>query len=211
MTLEKLVEILDADFQGFETERQIMLNLPKFGNDHEGVDALHTELSAFVNRTAFEAGRRAGLDFFLNCNLNPGGGYYRQTTKASADGRHCGEAMAYGNAPTAGRDREGVTALLNSMAKHDKLHLGYVHNLKLSKSLFSPQNRPKLECLLDTYFDNGGIQAMVTAMDRDDLARAQENPDQYANLLVRVAGWTSRFVELPPHDQIEIMNRTFHE
>ncbi len=210
MTLEKLVKILDANFEGYEKERRMMLECPKFGNDDPRVDDLHTELSNFINRTASEAGKKEGLHFFLNCNLNPGGIYYSYFTKPSADGRLNVDAMAMGNTPTAGRDRNGVTALLNSLSRHGKMHAGYAHNLKMNKSMFTPENRPKVEVLFDTYFKNGGIQLMVTVLDKNDLENALKEPEKYQNLQVRVAGWTCKFVELRPEYQREILERTLY-
>jgi len=211
MPLRKLVEILDADFEGFEEERRMLLNLPKFGNDDERVDELYMELRRFVSESANRQGRQAGLHFFLNCNLNPGGGYYRVRTKASADGRRAGENMAFGNAPTAGRDRSGLTSLLNSLALHVGPHAGYVQNIKVTQDMFLPSNRPKMEALVDTYFRNGGCQLMVTALNRGDLEDAVKHPEKHPNLLVRVAGWTSRFIELPDYAKKEVLERTLYE
>jgi pyruvate-formate lyase len=210
MTLRKLVEIVDADFEGYEKERRMMLACPKFGNDDDAVDALHTELGAYANASANAAGRRQGLHFFLNCNLNPGGVYYAPYTKASSDGRRAGEPMALGNAPAVGKDTKGITALLNSMAKHQKGHAGYVQNLKVTKAMFSREHRPRFEAILDAYFKNGGLQLMVTALNRDDLENALKEPEKYANLQVRVAGWTAKFVALAPRFQQDVLNRTMH-
>jgi len=211
MTLRALVQILDADFEGFEEERRMLLDLPKFGNDDERVDALYMDLRRFVCESANRQGHAAGLHFFLNCNLNPGGGYYRIRTQASADGRRAGENMAFGNAPTAGRDRSGLTSLLNSLALHVGPHAGYVQNVKVTQDLFAPANRPKLEALVNTYFRKGGCQLMVTALHRGDLEDAVQHPERHPNLLVRVAGWTSKFIELPDYAKKEVLERTFYE
>jgi len=210
LSLSELVAILDANFEGHERERQMLLGLPKFGNDDDRVDALHCRLSSFVCRSAFEKAAKHGLHFFLNCNLNPGGIRYARMSKASADGRKAGDSFAVGNAPTAGRDRNGPTALLNSMAKHEKLHCGYVQNLKVSKSMFSSENRPKLCSMLDAYFANDGLQAMVTTVSREELEDAKQNPEQHGNLLVRIGGWTARFVGLQEWMQDEIIARTLY-
>ncbi len=210
LTLEQVVEAVDADFEGYDRERRLMRDCPKFGNDDDCVDALHCELSAFVNDSANEAGRRHGLDFFLTCNLNPGGLYYCNFVKATSDGRGDREALPMGNAPMAGCDQSGVTSLLNSMAKHPKNHAGYVHNLKLNKSMFQGENRQRLEALLDAYFANGGLQLMITALNVDDLQNALKEPEKYQHLQVRVAGWTSRFVDLSPAYQKAIIDRTMY-
>lgn len=210
MTLAEVVAICDRNFEGHEREHKRMLGLPKFGNDHDGVDELHRELSDFACGSAFAAGEEAGLDFFLICNLNPGGGYYRQNTKASADGRFNGESMAFGNNPTAGRDRNGLTSMLNSCCKGDHLHAGYVQNVKMAKSLLSGPNRERTKALIETYFAGGGCQLMVTVTDQKELEDAQRHPEKYPDLIVRVAGWNARFVHLAPHEQKEVMNRTFY-
>lgn len=211
MSLEKMVEILDANFEGYEQERKIMLGLPKFGNDDERVDSLYLELREFVCESARRQGLKAGLDFFLNCNLNPGGGYYRFRTKASADGRRHGENMAFGNAPTAGRDKNGITSLLNSLSQNVGPHAGYVQNIKVSRDMFRKENRPRFDAMVNTYFEQGGCQLMVTAINRDDLKNAIREPEKYSDLMVRVAGWTSKFVELPDYAKEEVIGRTFYE
>ena len=209
-TLPQLVRMLDANFEGHEAERHALLRLPKYGNDHDGVDELYVELNRAFCGMAMESGRRAGLHFFLNCNLNPGAEYYKHNTKASADGRVRAQAMAYGNAPTAGNDRSGLTALLNSMARNDAPHAGYVQNLKVAKDLLRGDNREKFRAMIDTYFDNGGCQLMITALDRGDLEDAMVHPENYRNLIVRIAGITMKFVELSPDMQREVINRTFY-
>jgi len=210
MTLEKLIEITDANFEGYAKEHRMMLDCPKFGNDVAEVDDLHTELSRVFNEYANEAGKAAGLDFFLNCNLNPGGLYYSEYVKATPDGRLAGVGMPLGNAPTPGTDIQGITALLNSMAKHAKGHGGYVHNVKVSRDLFTPENRPKIEAVFRTFFDNGGEQLMVTALNSGDLEAALADPENHKHILVRVAGWTAQFVELPQKYQQQILSRTFY-
>jgi len=209
-TLEQLVAMLDANFEGYERERHMLLDAPKFGNDDPVADQFHTELSRFVCESAKAAAKRNGLHFFLNCNLNVGGLHYSGSSKASADGRRYGEPFALGNAPTAGRDKSGITAVLNSLSKHRQPCAGYVQNIKLSQSLFQSENRAKTRHLLDTYFQNGGCQLMVTALSQQDLEAAMREPEKYPRLLVRVAGWTSKFVELPRRYQQEIVNRTHY-
>lgn len=210
MSLAQVVAMADANFEGFEKERRHLLALPKFGNDHEGIDELHRQLSDFACRSAFEAGKRVGLDFFLICNLNPGGGYYRQHTKASADGRLHGESMAFGNNPTAGRDISGLTSVLNSFTRNDHLHSGYVHNLKMSGSLFRPENRQRIKDLFEAYFENNGCQLMVTVVNQEDFDKADREPEKYRHLIVRLAGWNTRYIDLTPHEKKEVRSRTFY-
>lgn len=133
-----------------------------------------------------------------------------KSVAASADGRESGAPLANGNTPTAGNDKSGVTAFLNSIVKVDPtVHAGYVHNMKFSKRMFK-EERANLEFLLDTYFRNGGQQAMLTVLDRGDLERAMKEPEKYSNLIVRVGGFCARFAELERDLQIDILNRTLY-
>jgi pyruvate-formate lyase len=209
-TLEQLVKMTDSNFEGYPRERKLLLEAPKFGNDDPVADDFHTELSQFVCQNAAAKAAKNGLHFFLNCNLNVGGLHYSALSKASADGRCYGDSFALGNAPTAGRDKRGITALLNSLSKHEEPSSGYVQNLKLSRDLFAGENLEKTKRLIETYFETGGCQLMVTALNQQDLVEAMNEPEKYPNLLVRVAGWTSKFVDLPRRYQEEIANRTFY-
>jgi len=133
-----------------------------------------------------------------------------QLTGASADGRKARVSLANANAPSGGSDREGVTALIHSIVKLDPaIHAGTVQNMKFSRDMFKTQ-RPKLEGLLQSYFNMGGTQAMINVLDRGELERALEHPDQYANLFVRVGGFSARFIDLPSAVQREILSRTLY-
>jgi pyruvate-formate lyase len=109
-------------------------------------------------------------------------------------------------------DRNGITAFLNSISKlRTDHHAGAVQNMKFSKEFFTPRMRPKLDTLLNTYWANGGAQAMITVVSRGDLEAALREPEKYAGLIVRVGGWSARFVELEPDVQQEILSRTLNE
>jgi len=130
---------------------------------------------------------------------------------ASAEGRLAGQPVANGSTPTAGNDISGMTAMLNSLAKiNPDNHAGYSHNMKFSKSHFKG-DRKKLESLLHTYWEMGGTQAMITAVNRGDLENAMKDPSKYANLIVRVGGFSARFIELRKEIQLDLLKRTLHE
>ncbi len=210
-TLEELVAALDADFAGHERERRLMLACPKFGNDHPEADDMLCRVSDHVARTTMRQAQRVGLDYFLIVNIN---NYANITlggqTMASAEGRPAGKPLANGNTPTAGNDTQGVTAMLNSLTKADpSVHAGYTQNMKFSKNMFREQ-LPKVEALLQTYFENSGAQAMITVVGRGDLENALRDPDSYRNLIVRVGGFSARFVELAPEIQQDLLMRTLH-
>lgn len=211
LTLEQLVAALDADFVGYERERRLMLACPKFGNDHPAADAMLCRVSDHVARATMEQAERVGLDYFLIVNIN---NYANVTlgaqTLASAEGRRAGKPLANGNTPTAGNDTQGVTAMLNSLTKADpSVHAGYTQNMKFSKGMFR-EHLPKVKALLQTYFESGGAQAMITVVGRGDLEAALQNPEAYRNLIVRVGGFSARFVELAPEVQQDLLARTLY-
>ncbi len=211
MTLQQMVKALDADFNGFEREYRLMRLAPKYGNDDATADAMLCAVSEHVAMHTHAQAKRIGLDYFLivniNNHMNVGLG---AQTGASAEGRRSGAPLANGNTPTAGNDTQGVTAFLNSIVKPDvSLHAGYTQNMKFSKSTFR-EERPKVEALLNTYFDNGGAQAMITVVGRGEMEAALREPEKYRNLLVRVGGFSARFVELTPEIQRDLLARTLY-
>jgi pyruvate-formate lyase len=211
MTLQLLVMALDADFAGYEREYRLMRLAPKYGNDNAVADRMLCAVSDHVaTHTRAQAGR-LGLDYFLIVNINNHMNVaLGAQTGASAEGRRSKAPLANGNTPTAGNDTQGVTAFLNSIVKPDaSLHAGYTHNMKFSKSTFR-EERPRMEALLDTYFANGGAQAMITVVDRGDMEAALREPEKYRNLIVRVGGFSARFVELTPEIQHDLIARTLY-
>lgn len=119
--------------------------------------------------------------------------------------------MANGNNPAPGMDRSGATAFLNSLAKLDPaIHAGAVQNMKFSKTMFT-QYRRKLEALLAGYFQRGGAQAMITVVSRQDLESAMKDQAAWGHLMVRVGGFSARFIDLPHDAQREVLERTLHE
>ncbi|MBI9071350.1 MAG: hypothetical protein JEY94_07110 [Melioribacteraceae bacterium] len=210
-TLDELIKMLDADFIGYERERKILLNLPKYGNDIYEVDEMMKEVHNHVCNYTKDQKNHTCLDSYLVVIINNDTHVYMgENTAASADGRKAGEYMANGNSPMDSMDKNGVTAFLNSIVKPDPtIHAGAVQNMKFSKEMFT-KYRDKLEILLETYFENGGAQAMITVVDKGELEDAIKNPEKYPNLIVRVGGFSIKFVDLPPHTQREILERTLH-
>jgi pyruvate-formate lyase len=211
LTPEKLLEALDANFEGYETERRLVKDCPKYGNDHDKADQMLLAVHNHVCNTVRSQRERTGLHSFLVVNINNSANTtLGKWTSASADGRLAGEPMANANNPSGGSDTSGVTAFLNSIAKPDpSIHAGMVQNMKFSRSMFS-ESRKKVELLLQTYFAKGGTQAMITVVSRDELEKAMVEPDQYRNVFVRVGGFSARFVELAPDVQKEVLSRTLY-
>jgi pyruvate-formate lyase len=211
ISYEQLIDMLDRDFEGYDRERNMLLNCPKYGNDNAIADEMlvkvHEHLCQFTRDQANVAGLASYLVVVINNDANT---IIGEHTSASADGRKAFSYMNPGNAPVGGADKSGVTAFLNSIARpRTDIHAGAVQNMKFSKEMFS-QYRDKLEILLATYWKKGGAQAMLTVLSRGDLEAAMEHPELYQNLIVRVGGFSERFVNLPRHTQLEILSRTLY-
>jgi pyruvate-formate lyase len=222
-TLPELVQACDADFTepgdgetaGFEPLHDALLSAPKYGNDNACADALAERVHEHICRvTAQQAGRESvNLDYYLvviiNNHANTVLGHH---TPASPDGRRAGSPLANGNNPGSGSDTQGVTAFLKSIARlNPAVHAGTVQNMKFSGEWFAdPEMRGKWEALMATYFAMGGTQAMVTVVNRQDLEAAMKAPQEWAHLMVRVGGFSIRFIDLPQDVQKEVLARTLN-
>nr|WP_255498156.1 glycine radical domain-containing protein [Citrobacter sp. NCU1] len=119
--------------------------------------------------------------------------------------------MSNANNPQSGADKNGPTAMLNSLLKLEaKYHAGSVQNIKFSKGLFNTR-RPLVEALMHSYFERGGPQLMVSVVGKGELEAAYQHPEKYPNLIVRVGGFSARFVNLDRDVQQEILNRTLND
>ncbi len=206
-TLRELVEILDKNFEGHEQDRKRLLAAPKWGNADPFVDSLKRKYEEFIHKTADELGRAVGFHYYTTANVNPGGIIIGPTIAASADGRRCGEYMAVGNSPAPGTDKSGLTATLLSAANSDPKNGGAVTNICISRELIT-EHRELVKNTFLTYFAEGGQQLNVNCFGRGDLGRALVEPEKYQNLIVRISGYSAKFVDLDKITQKHIMERT---
>lgn len=219
----ELAEALKNDFANSEGE-QLRLRLqnfaPKFGNDEDTVDNLLIEAyQAYID----------ALSNFHNTRYGRGpigGGYYAGTSSISAnvpfgsatmatpDGRKARTPLAEGSSPSSGTDTKGPTAVYNSVGKlhTDKILGGVLLNQKLSPaSVETKSDMLKLSMLLRTFFNHHkGWHVQYNIVSRDTLLAAKENPEQYRDLVVRVAGYSAFFTALSPEAQDDIIARTEH-
>ncbi len=127
---------------------------------------------------------------------------------ASACGRKAGSPIANANGASIGADKCGITALLNSMSKFDNTkHMGVINNMRFTKELFKG-SIDKVEAVLKAFYDNDSMQTNLCVIGKDDLENAMVHPENYQNLLVRIGGFSARFVTLNPVVQREIIERT---
>ena len=209
-TLEQLNEALKADFNGYEQIRTDCLNAPKYGNDDDYADDIAADL---INFTEHEHRQYKTLYSILShgtlsiSNNTPFG----QMTGASANGRRAWLPLSDGISPSQGADFKGPTAIIKSVSKmsNDNMNIGMVHNFKIMAGLLdTPEGEESLITLLRTacMFGNGEMQ--FNYLDNNTLIEAQKHPEQYRDLIVRVAGYSAFFVELCKDVQDEIISRT---
>lgn len=210
---ETMLAALKANFAGYEKERAMMLNANKFGNDLEDVDRIMADVHEQISFcTLAQAGKYFGLDAYGMVNINNRENTIMgRDTGATPDGRMAGDSLTNANNPTSGMDKNGVTAFLNSLLKaRGDIHFGVVQNMKFSKDTFNRMRETVIIPALDSYFGRGGTQAMITVIGREDLENARKHPEKYTNLIVRVGGFSARYIELDDDIQVNILNRTLN-
>ena len=210
-TLRQVVDAIYTNFENAQEIRNDLILAPKYGNDDPYADEIAARLHEFVCSKVSEQADRLGFHSYnvvvINNQVNTEWG---RSTSASADGRLSGVYMNNGNNPQGGADKNGPTAMLNSLVRlKTDIHAGSVQNMKFSRSLFDSK-MDHIKALLQTYFKKGGGQIMISVVSKGELEDAYSNPEKYPNLLVRVGGFSARFVNLDQDVQREIISRTLN-
>ena len=216
MTLSEFAKaVYEDNFEGHATLHNFVLNkCEKFGNDLPEGNALFKELIEWSTDVICSLKNRRGFHFLP--------GYYSamqqsaegQFCGASPDGRLAGTAFSNGMCPVQGMDVNGPTAVINSVTGPDEsmFRNGMVLDLKFTPDFFTnPKHRKMFKPLVDTYFDKGGQEIQFNVVDRETLIAAQNDPEKYQNLIVRVSGFSAYFCSLAKPLQDEIINRTEYE
>jgi Pyruvate-formate lyase len=208
-TQEHLLDVLRANFEGFEKEHTLLRRATKFGNDDPAADEIATELHEYICNGIRRQRDRTRLDSFLvvviNNNMNVALGRF---TGATPDGRHSKDFLSNGNGANSGCDKNGLTALLNSLAKMDtSIHAGGNQNLKLSPAYFE-NNFEGIRTLVSAFFELGGQQLNLSILNQADMEDAMIHPEKHENLTVRVGGFSARFITLDPTTQRDMIQRT---
>ena len=212
-TLSELRAALGADWRGHELLRRRALDAPKFGNGDDQVDGLARQLfdayCALVVRQRSYLGEPYDPSMLSISTHTPFG----KACGATPDGRRAGEALADAVlSPMPGTDRNGPTGVILSATRIDCTPMrGGQLNLKFHPSaLHGAEGSRKLLALCRIYFELGGPHVQFNVVDSRMLEHAREHPEQYRDLLVRVAGFSAYWVELSPSLQDQIIARTEH-
>ncbi len=131
---------------------------------------------------------------------------------ATPDGRHAGAPLSQGISPAQGRDGQGPTAALKSAARlnHGLVSNGSAFNLNINPSFLQGKGPETLAALVDGYFRLGGMQLQWNLVDRSMLQAAQEHPEDYRSLIVRVSGYSAHFIDLERVVQDDLIMRMEH-
>ena len=209
ITMEQLLQALNANFAGFENIRTMLLSVPKFGNDITEVDDIRSEITRdFFTQLSSQKAELGGVhwggEVIFNYHISMG-----VCTGALPDGRFAYTPLADSAGPTQGSDTEGLTAILHSVSKLPfNLPATSINlNLKFPKNLWHEQ-KSKILTAFQTYFAMGGGQLQVNVLDAKALRDALDNPAEHKNIVVRVGGFSAYFVELDRDLQEEIISRT---
>ena len=211
ITVEELINSLDNNFEGAEDILNMLKACPKYGNDDDYVDSI---VNAVIAHTYNEAAKYTGpfgakwVPGALTVTANIPMGLM---VGALPDGRRAGEPLAEGGlSPHQGRNVTGPTATMRSVAKldHIKLSGGTVLNMRFSPASLNGESKiRKFASLVRTFCETGGSLVQFNIVSTDMLRDAQKRPENYRDLLVRVATYSAYFVELSKELQDNIIAR----
>jgi len=214
LTMDDLLTALREDFESHERVRQMLLNkTPRYGNDDDYADdvmvgVFEAYFDAIDDRKNTKGGR-----YHINLLPTTVHVYFGSVIGATPDGRRAGKPLSEGISPVQGADRRGPTAVIKSVAKMDHVRTGgTLLNQKFTPQLLKGDDGlDKFVQLIRTYFKLDGHHIQFNVVDAATLRAAQKNPEQYRDLIVRVAGYSDYFCDLGKALQDEIIARTEHQ
>ncbi len=213
-TMYELLAMLDANFEGFERERQMLLNkTPHYGNDDDYADHVMTDLFEIYFNAIDGRPNTKGGTYHINLLPTTVHIYFGSVIGATPDGRKAGQPLSEGVSPVQGADRCGPTAVLKSVAKMDHARTGgtLLNQKFMPQLLKDEEGLDKLVQLIRSYFRLDGHHIQFNVVEAATLRAAQKNPEQYRDLIVRVAGYSDYFCDLSVALQEEIIARTEHQ
>ena len=214
LTMPAMLAALAKDFNGVKDLRtRLMHDTPKYGNDDDYADEVaQAVFEAYYNAVNGRANMRGGLHRInllpTTCHV-----YFGSVTGALPDGRRAGRPVSEGISPVQGADRNGPTAVTKSAAKIDHIRTGgtLLNQKFIPQVLADDTGISKLAHLVRSYFKMDGHHIQFNVVNYKELRRAQQRPEEYRDLIVRVAGYSDYFVDLTRELQEEIIERTAHE
>lgn len=213
-TFEEVLNALKSNWQGYEDMRSTILNEGHFfGNDDDYVDDIAKEIinSIYAIKEQMENPYIKNLIVGSFVGATHPNIVMGKLTKATPDGRFDGEEFTMGISQSQSKDKNGITALLKSIAKLDysKFCGCIVSNLKMDKSMAdTPEKLDRLATVYHTFLKHGGMQLQINYLSTEELIEAQKTPEKYSNLMVRVTGYSGYFTRFDVDLQNDIIKRT---
>lgn len=207
LTVDEFKDILKNNFDGNED----MLSYIRNKIPHFGTDTIKTnELAKRIADTVLDTLKK--FKTFRGANFVPGAFSYRDhelhgsKTDASPDGRRKGDILADGSSPVQGYDNQGPTFSLNSTTSWEPLRFlgGVSVNIKISADI----SKEQIIALIKGYIKQNGIQLQFNVVDTKVLTEAQKKPDQYADLIVRIGGYSDYFTKITKRLQDDVISRS---
>ena len=215
VSMQELVSAVQNDWTGFEDLHTLIKNKGDFfGNDTERSNYVAQRLYQSLYEYLKDKTNLFGYHFLVGdlFGYNPHFKWFGEKMGATPDGRKAGEALKFGLQQSGGYDRNGLSALLNSIAKVDPNGIGCgstVTNFMIDEQLIkNDEHFEKTVDMLETYFKMGGVHFQLTYVSKEDLIHAKVTPEDYKNLRVRVSGFSDYFVKLNESIQDNIIERT---
>ncbi len=213
LTISKLKKALEANFEGYENLRhELVYNTPKYGNDDDYADKYLAKIFDIFYDSINGRPTARGGKFRINLLPTTSHVYFGSVIGALPDGRKAGIPLSEGISPVQGADKNGPTAVLKSAAKIDHIRTGgTLLNQRFAPEFFEDDTAiHKLSSLIRSYFRMDGHHIQFNVVDSEILRDAQKHPENYTDLIVRVAGYSDYFNDLGEDLQNEIIRRTEH-
>lgn len=215
LTMDKLLELLDTNYEGAEDMRQLLINkAPKFGNNIEQVDKFGEWFVDSIDKSMkrfkdAHGGQWTSLHATVVYNVEMG-----KTVGATPDGRLAFTPLSDNASPMVGMDVNGPTAVVNSLAACDEMvpQSGMLLNQRFDPTIAAGEKGIDIiETVFRAHFAQGGYHIQINVLDDATLLAAQKEPEKYKNIIVRVAGYSAYFVELGKEVQDNIIARTIQK
>ena len=213
ITMQTLLDALAADFKGYEKlQYDLVYNTPKYGNDDDYADEQEVQVFNMYYDAINGHKSPRGADYRVNMLPTTCHVYFGSVTGATPDGRNAWKVLSEGISPVQGADTNGPTAVIRSAAKIDHIKTGgTLLNQKFTPSLLqTDEGCMNVVHLIRSYFRMDGHHIQFNVVNADTLRDAQKHPENYRDLIVRVAGYSDYFNDLGEDLQNEIINRTEH-
>ena len=213
-SMDELLKAMANNFEGAEAMRQTILNrTPFFGNDDPYADSIAVKMFDDLYDTIEGKPNTKGECFHLNMLSTTCHVYFGKVMGATPNGRLAGRAISDGTSPSHGADTHGPSAVIKSLGKLDQVKSGgtLLNQRFLPSLLKREEDISKLSSLIRSYFALGGHHIQFNIVDTETLYAAQKCPEDYRDLLVRVAGYSDYINDMNSDLQADVIMRTEQE